>query len=255
MQDLLSLEGRIAIVTGSSRGLGEQVAIKFAKAGCKGIVITGHKSSDAELKAVAEQVGSYGAETLIGRIDVRKKQDIKKLFDITIKKWGQVDILVNCAGVCSRGSILNLCEEVWDEAIDTNLKGTFLCMQYAANIMKTQGRGWIVNIASTSGLTGGTMGPQYGASKAGVIALTKNAAKTLTQYGIYVNCIAPGYMNTEMLKQVFTNPAQKAKRWKDIPLGRSAEPEEVANIVLFLVSKMSSYVLGNTILASGGRTS
>lgn len=253
--NIKTVEGKVAVITGSTRGLGKEVAKKFAQEGCKGIVVVGFNSSEQEFKEVAHQLHDYGVETLEIKADVRKREDIKRIFDKTIEKWGRVDILVNCAGVCDRGTILDLSEETWDNNIDTNLKGTFFCMQEAANHMKKQGQGYIINIASTAGITGGSMGPQYGASKAGVIALTKNAAKSLTKYGIYVNAIAPGYMNTEMLDRMFVDPNLKEERWKTIPLGRSADPEEVANIVLFLVSPMASYVLGDVILASGGRTS
>lgn len=253
--NIKTVEGKIAIITGSTRGLGKEVAIKFAQEGCQGIVVVGFNSTEQEFAKLGKELQDYGAETLQIKADVRKRADIKRIFDRTIEKWGRIDILVNCAGVCDRGTFFDLSEAVWDNAIDTNLKGTFFCMQEAANYMKEQGQGYIVNIASTAGITGGSVGPQYGASKAGVIALTKKAAKVLTKYGIYVNAIAPGDMNTEMLDRVFVDPILKEERWKIIPLGRSADPEEIANIVLFLVSPMASYVQGDVILASGGRTS
>lgn len=253
MEKLLSLKGKVAIVTGSTRGLGKEIALKLAKAGCKGIVINSVTSSEEKFHEVSNEIKNLGVETLEVRADVSKKGEVKKLFDEIINKWGRIDILVNNSGICSGGSYFDVTEEEWDIAIDVNLKGTFLCMQEAIKYMKNQGCGWIVNISSTAGITGGSSGPQYGASKSGIIALTQSAGRTLAKYGIYVNAVAPGDMDTEMLRGLFDNTEKKEQRLKTIPLGRISNPEEIANVVLFLVSPMCSYIVGETIRVSGGR--
>ena len=253
MKELLSLEGKVAIVTGSTRGLGREIALKLAKAGCLGITINSVTSSEEKFNEVSKEINKLGVETLEVKADVSKKEDVKKLFDETINKWGHIDILINNSGICSGGSYFDVTEEEWDSTIDVNLKGVFLCIQEAIKYMKAQSSGWIVNISSTAGITGGTVGPQYGASKSGVIALTQSAGRTLAKFGIYVNAVAPGDMDTELLRGLFNDNIKKEQRLKTIPLGRISNPEEIANIVLFLVSPMSSYIVGETIRASGGR--
>ncbi|HEY8346453.1 MAG TPA: glucose 1-dehydrogenase [Symbiobacteriaceae bacterium] len=249
----VSLTGKVAVVTGSSRGLGRVIARRLAEAGCRGIVINYHRNA-SQAEAAAEEVRRLGADALVVQADVGEEADVKRLVASTQERFGRIDILVNNAGVCPTGTFFDTPVADLDLAYRTCLRAAFLCTQAVVPIMQAQGGGHIVNISSTSGITGGTMGPAYGPVKAGIIALTKYAARTLTPLGIKVNCVAPGYMDTEMYYQANPDPEKRARRMKDIPLGRIADPEEIANVVLFLVSDLASYVIGDTILASGGRT-
>lgn len=249
----ISLAGKVAVVTGSSRGLGRAIAFKLAAAGLKGLAINYVANREAAEEA-AREIQRTGAETLVVQADVSQVEGVQNILAEVKRAWGRLDILVNNAGVCYRGNIWDESEKQFDKTILTNLRSTFLCMKYAANIMKTQGSGAIVNIASTAGLTGGTMGPAYGAAKGGVIALSKHAARTLAPFGIRVNAVAPGYIETDMLASLFQDPELRAQRWAAIPMGRAAQPEEIANVVAFLVSDLASYITGDVVLASGGRT-
>ncbi|HHV58280.1 MAG TPA: 3-oxoacyl-ACP reductase FabG [Firmicutes bacterium] len=249
---VISLAGKVAVVTGSSRGLGRAIALKLAEAGLRGLAINYVANREAAEEA-AQEIQRTGTETLVVQADVSQVEGVQNILAEVKRAWGRLDILVNNAGVCYRGNIWDESEEQFDKTILTNLRSTFLCMKYAANIMKTQGSGAIVNIASTAGLTGGTMGPAYGAAKGGVIALSKHAARTLSPFGIRVNAVAPGYIETDMLASLFQDPALRAQRWAAIPLGRAAQPEEIANVVAFLVSDLASYITGDVVLASGGR--
>jgi NAD(P)-dependent dehydrogenase (short-subunit alcohol dehydrogenase family) len=136
-----------------------------------------------------------------------------------------------------------------------NLYSTFLCLKYASQIMKRQKSGSIVNISSTAGITGGTMGPSYGATKGAIIALSKHAARSLAKFNIRVNCVAPGYIDTKLMRDVFQEKKQRTARWDIVPLGRLGKSEEVANAVVFLLSDNASFVTGDVMLVSGGRTS
>ena len=249
----ISLAGKVAVVTGSSRGVGRAIALRLAEAGCRGVTINCVQNRERGLEVVGE-LEKLGAEALLVQADVGEEEDANRLIRETYDRFGRIDILVNNAGICPRGTFFDTPLEDFDAAYKICLRSTFLCTKAAVPFMKEQGGGHIVNISSTSGLTGGTMGPAYGAAKAGVIALTKYGAKTLTQYGIKVNCVAPGYVETDMYYTANYDVKVRQQRIKDIPLGRIAQPEEIANVVLFLVSDLSSYVIGDTILASGGRT-
>ena len=249
----ISFKDKIAVVTGSAGGLGKSIVCKLVEAGCSGIIINDINKNNAEKMAL--KIKKSKSETLVVISDVSTAEGAKKVIDTAEKKWGKLDILVNNAGVCYRGNIWDETERQFNKTLHVNLYSTFLCMKYASILMKKQGYGSIVNIGSTSGITGGTMGPSYAASKGGIIALTKHAARTLARFGIRVNCVAPGYIETEMLHSVFKDKKAREERWSTIPLGRSAKPEEIANAIIFLLSNQASYIVGDVLLASGGRTS
>mgnify|MGYP000220985763 CR=1 FL=1 len=249
----ISFKDKIAVVTGAAGGLGESLVYKLAEAECAGIIINDINKSNAE--KIAKKIENAKTKTFVVLADVSTAKGAKSVIDAAEKKWGKLDILVNNAGVCYRGNIWDESEKQFDKTIKVNLYSTFFCMKYASILMKKQKYGTIVNIGSTAGITGGTMGPSYAASKGGIIALSKHAARTLGKDGIRVNCIAPGYIETEMLHSVFENKKVREERWATIPLGRSAKPEEIANAVIFLLSDQASYILGDVLLVSGGRTS
>jgi 3-oxoacyl-[acyl-carrier protein] reductase len=247
-------EGKIAIVTGSAKGLGACIAHKLADGGCARIAINDLPRSKDLADATAREIERKGVSTLVVPADVSTEEGARDLVDTAFRTWGRIDLLVNNAGVCFLSEIWDEPEEQFKLNMFVNLYSTFLCMKYTSQIMKEQRSGSIVNISSTAGFTGGTMSPSYGATKAGIIALTKNAARTLAPFGVRVNSVAPGYMETDMVKSVFRDPEFRQQRWSQIPLGRAAQPEEVANAVLFLLSDNASYISGDVILASGGRT-
>lgn len=252
----ISLAGQVAVVTGAARGMGRAIALKLAEAGCKGVTINDLKV-DTDAHEVAREAQTFGAEVLLIEGDVSKEEDVKRIISETVNKWGRLDILVNNAGIAKRGDIFSTSGDQWERVIDVNLKSVFLGMKYGAEYMKKQGEGRIVNMASISGITGGTQGPDYSASKAGIIALTKFGAKTLSKFGIRVNALAPGYIDTVLLDGLWAaaGPEVKRQRLATIPMGRMGTPEEVANVALFLVSDLASYITGETIMVTGGRMS
>lgn len=249
----ISFKDKIAVVTGAAGGLGESLVLKLAEAECAGIIINDINKSNAE--RIAAKIQNTKTEALIVLADVSTSEGAKSVINTAENKWGKLDILVNNVGVCYRGNIWDESETQFNKTINVNLYSTFFCMKYASILMRKQKYGSIVNIGSTAGITGGTMGPSYAASKGGIIALSKHAARTLGKDGVRVNCVAPGYIETEMLHSVFKDKKAREERWSTIPLGRSARPEEIANAVIFLLSDQASYVIGDVLLASGGRTS
>jgi 3-oxoacyl-[acyl-carrier protein] reductase len=249
----ISFNNKIALVTGGASGLGKSICLKLVKAGCKGIAISDLNTEKAE--EVIEEIENKGSKGFFIKSNACKEEDVKNVVSSIMNKWNTIDILVNNVGVCYRGNIWDETEEQFLKTININLYSTFLFTKYVSQVMIEKKKGSIVSIASTAGITGGTMGPGYAASKGGIIALSKHAARTLAQYGIRVNVVAPGYMKTEMLSSVFKDKKQREERWSAIPIGRIANPEEIANAVIFLLSDEASYITGDVMLASGGRTS
>lgn len=252
----LSLDGKVAIVTGGVQGIGRAITLKLAEAGLRGLTILDLKLGDAA-REIAEKVESFGVEVLLLEGNVSKNEDMKKVVTETVNKWNRLDVMVNNAGMGRQSDFFTTSEEQWDLIIDVNLRSVFLGMKYAAEYMKDHGGGCIVNMASISGVTGGNTSPEYGASKAGVIALTKFGAKKLSKYGIRVNALAPGTIETVLVKSNYATltPEAAKKRLSTIPMGRMGAPEEVANVALFLASDLASYVNGETVMVTGGRMS
>ena len=246
-----SLEGKVAFVTGSRRGIGRAIALTFAEAGadlvlCDKVVETG------ELDAVAEEIKKLGRRSLAIRADVRYKADVDNLVQRAMDEFGAIDILVNNAAVEILGIPLLECREGdWDEVVDTNIKGYYICAQAAGKGMVDQKRGNIVNIASIAGFMGYEGDASYCVSKAGVVMLTKTLAKELAQYNIRVNAIAPGNVRAGLCS-FCDDPEALRQREAMIPLGRIAEPSDIANVALFLASEASSYMTGSTVLVDGG---
>lgn len=252
----ISLEGKVAIVTGGVQGIGRAITFKLVEAGLKAISILDLKINE-DAQNLAKEIKKSGTEVLLIEGDVSKTEDMKNVIDETAKKWNRLDIMVNNAGIGSQTDFFTLTEERWDLTVDVNLRSMFLGIKYASEYMKKHGGGCIVNMSSISGITGGNTGPDYGATKAGVIALTKFGAKSLSKYGIRINALAPGTIETPMVKSVYATLDAESlkKRLSTIPMGRMGNPEEVAKVVLFLVSDLASYVNGETIMVTGGRMS
>jgi 3-oxoacyl-[acyl-carrier protein] reductase len=248
-------EGRVAVVTGGSRGIGRAIVLALAKEGCN--VVIGYEKNREKAQEVVETARELGVRAVLARCDVSLRNDVETMFKNATQEFGSVDILVNDAGVDYGAGLLETTDEVWDRTIDVNLKGVFLCTQVAARYMIPKRYGKIVNISSNSGFGIAVSGETaYAASKAGVIQLTKTAAFELGGYGITVNCVAPGSVNTEMLKGKMTDQeyAQFLEARKKITsLGFIAEPDDIANVVLFFASDASRFVTGKTLLVDGGR--
>ena len=250
-----SLEKTVAIVTGGSTGIGRSIALEFAKEGAS-VVICGRRKTN--LEKVAEEINALGKCSLAVAADVSVKSQVQGMVKQTVDSFGSIDILVNNAGIIHAAPLVEVTETEWDEVIDINLKGVFLCMQAVAPYMMNQKHGKIINISSICG-RGGALndGAPYCASKAGVILLTQVAAWELGQYNINVNNIAPGLVLTPMAGQGKTKEefAQfLEERKKGTVLHRVGNPEDIARTAVFLASEDSSFISGQTVPVDGGRT-
>ena len=244
----MKLIDRVAVVTGSGRGIGEATALALSKEGAYVVV----SDIDARFaQKTSDQINSMQGKSIAVRADVSSRSEVKDLFNKTIERFGRIDILVNNAGIFSRTPILEISEDEWDRVIDVNLKGTFLCCQEAVPVMLKQRYGRIVNMASLAGKRGGvTSGIDYASSKGGVISFTRALAKHLAPHNILVNAIAAANIDTEILQAY--EPEAREKQLREIPLGRFGRPEEVAKVVVFLVSDDAGYIAGETINVNGG---
>jgi len=249
----LSLKSKVAIVTGGRRGIGKAIALLFAKSGAD-LVVCDYQIEDGELEAVAREVGKLGRRSLALRTDTRIKADIDSLVQSTITEFGKVDILVNNAGIASKTPLLEISEEEWDRVVDTNLKGYHLCSQAVGKIMVEQKGGTVINIASIGSLRPSkSLGwAVYNVTKAGVVMLTKQLALELASHRIRVNAIAPAPVRTDMVQELWTNSEILERYSSSVPLGRIAEPDEIAQVAEFLASDASSYITGHTIVVDGG---
>ncbi|WP_373481469.1 SDR family NAD(P)-dependent oxidoreductase [Acetobacterium sp.] len=248
------MENKVVIVTGAAKGIGRAIALKMAEAGCLGLVINDLRI-DEYAESLAKEAQAYGVNVLLMAGDMSKEEDVKKLIDITTEKWNRLDVMINNAGIAKANNLFDTSTEDWDQVISVNMRSAFLGMKYAAAYMKDHGGGSIINMGSIAGITGGSTSPDYGASKAGILALTKYGAKFLAKYKIRVNALAPGTINTEMIKRNFENlePEELQERLSAIPMGRMGEPEEVAKVALFFASDLSSFITGDSLMITGGR--
>ncbi len=249
----LSLEGQVAIVTGSRRGNGRAIALAFAEAGAD-VAVCDLVVEDGLLEAVAKKVRGFGQRSLAVQTDVTQKAQVDNLVQRVEDELGAIDILVNNAGINPRviAPLLEQSEEDWDKVIDTNLKGEYLCSQAVGKRMVERKRGNIINIASVSAFSCDEGWGPYCISKAGVAMLTRGLAKELARYNIRVNAIAPGWVKTNINEDFWSDPETYKQIAAKIPMGRWAESEDIANAALFLASDASSYMTGHTIVVDGG---
>lgn len=248
----MDLKGQVAIITGARRGMGKSHALALARAKAK-VVVADISLEDCQ--AVVKEIAKGKGEAIAVKCDVTKKAEVADMVKAAIDKWGKVDILVNNAGICQFKPFVDLTEEDWDKTLDINLKGYFLCAQAAAKEMKKKKSGVIVNIASVEmGQVGGGMAnlAHYCASKGGVVAMTEALAVELAPYNIRVNAISPGVIETPMVEAAKDDPKLLEQTLAKIPMHRMGKPEEVSNLVLFLVSDASSYMTGSTVVIDGG---
>jgi len=246
------LRGKTAIVTGGRRGIGRSIALALAGAGAD-VVIADIVADDGGLEGVAAEVKALGRRCLAVRADISSRSDVEKMARQAVKTFGRIDILVNCAGVWIPGqTLIETPEENWDKVIDTNLKGTYFCCQAVGKVMARQAGGNIINLSSQVGLNPGTGAGAYSISKAGIIMLTRQLALELAGKNIRVNALAPGIVKTDFNIDLWKNPEAERRLSLGVPLGRLAEPEDVARAALFLASEDSSYITGAVIPVDGG---
>ena len=244
------VDGKVALITGGSRGIGKAIALALAEAGAD-VALASRKLP--ELEATAQEIRQMGRKALAVQANVRHLPEIDNLVTKTMEEFGRIDILVNNAGTNPTfGSIFKMDETVWDIIMGLNLKGYFFLSQAVAKIMRDKGGGTIVNTASEGGIRPGVGLGVYSVSKAGVIMLTQVLAQELGQYNIRVNAIAPGVIKTKLSEALWSDPTRAKDTENNTALGRIAEPEEMADAVLFFASEASSYITGQTILLDGG---
>ncbi|MBP5199491.1 MAG: 3-oxoacyl-[acyl-carrier-protein] reductase [Schwartzia sp.] len=242
------LDGKCALVTGASRGIGRAVALKLASEGAK--VALNFAGNEAAANEVRQEIEAMGGQAILVRADVADEAAVQEMVQRTADAFGRIDILVNNAGITRDGLLARMKEEDWDAVLSTNLKGVFLTTKAAAKLMMKQRAGRIVNMASVVGVTGNAGQANYSAAKAGVIGFTKTIARELASRGVTANAVAPGFIDTDMTS-VLSDKAKEAAL-TGIPLGRMGTPEDIAAAVLFLVSDQSSYITGQVLHVDGG---
>ena len=244
----MKLKGRVALVTGGSRGIGRAIAVALAEEGAD--VAINYQSSESPAKEAAKIIEEMGRRSCICKADVSRYEDVTQMRDAVVAHLGHVDILVNNAGIVSDKSFVKMDHEIWQKVLAVNLNGVFNCTKAFVHGMLQRGYGRIVNITSIVGQMGNFGQTNYAASKAGVMALTKALAKEMAGKGITVNAVAPGFIETDMVALL---PEEvKKKIVAQIPLGRFGKPEEVARAVVFLVSPDGDYITGHELSVNGG---
>ncbi|MDD1501197.1 3-oxoacyl-[acyl-carrier-protein] reductase [Lysinibacillus sp. CNPSo 3705] len=242
------LEGKVAVVTGASRGIGRAIALKLADEGAK--VVVNYSGSQAKAEEVVATIQENGGEAVAVQASVSKTDEVSALMDAAVKTFGSLDILVNNAGITRDNLLMRMKEDEWDDVLDTNLKGVFLCTKAVTRQMMKQRAGRIINISSIVGVAGNAGQANYVAAKAGVIGLTKTTAKELASRNILVNAIAPGFIETEMTEQLPEDIKQGMLT--QIPLAKLGQPEDIAKAVAFLASDDANYMTGQTLHIDGG---
>lgn len=241
-------ERETVLVTGGSRGIGKEVALKFAKNGYD--VIINYISDKTEVNKIEEEIKQYGTQCLMIKADVSKSEDVEKLVKQAIEKFGKIDVLVNNAGITKDNLLIRMSEEEFDKVIEINLKGTYLVTKAVTKYMMKKRKGSIVNLSSVVGVTGNAGQCNYSASKAGIIGFTKSIAKELASRNIRANAVAPGFIQTDMTEVL--SETIKETIQNQIPLKRMGEAKEVAELIYFLGSEKSSYITGQVINVDGG---
>ncbi len=243
----IDLKGKVAIVTGASRGIGRSCALALAGAGAS---IAAVATNEEKLKAVCGEITALGVRALPLKVDMSVTAQVEQAIETTAKELGRIDILVNNAGITRDNLLLRMKDEEWDQVLGVNLKGPFSAIRSVCRHMLRAKSGRIINITSVSGIMGNPGQANYSSAKAGLIGLTKSAAKELASRNILVNAVAPGFIETEMTVKL--DDKVKAGAVERIPLGRFGKAEEIAGVVLFLASDLASYITGQTIVADGG---
>jgi 3-oxoacyl-[acyl-carrier protein] reductase len=246
----MRLKDKIALVTGSSRGIGRGVAVAYAREGAK--VMINYTSNEKAAKEVVEEIRNLGGQALAFRADVAKKADAQAIVQATIDAFGGMDILVNNAGFTRPAMMVKMTEEQWDEVVNIHLKSPFLCAQAAAQHMSQKNSGKIINVTSVAGLVGKVGQINYSAAKGGVISMTKSMARELARYNICVNVISLGIVSTDMSEKITSDEKLKEIYMNRILLKRFAEPEDISPAFVFLASDEGNYITGQLFCVDGG---
>ena len=243
----MKLKDHVVLVTGSTRGIGKEIAATFAREGAK-VIVCG--TNEGLSRSVTEEIRREGFSAENFTCDVTKLENVEKMVNKILDKFNRIDILVNNAGVTRDNLILRMKENDWDAVMNVNLKGTFNCTKIVAKAMLKAQKGKIINIASIIGITGNSGQANYAASKAGIIGFTKSVARELASRGITANAVAPGYIQTEMTDKL--NEKTRDALLKNIPLQKLGTPQDVAGVCVFLASNEADYITGQTIIVDGG---
>jgi 2-deoxy-D-gluconate 3-dehydrogenase len=246
----INLEGKVAVVTGAGRGIGKAIAIALARAGAD-VVVASRTAS--QLEETAAEIKSIGGRALPCPTDVTVKESVRALMAAAVDSYGGLHVLVNNAATMIPRPLLEQTEDEWDRVMAVNLKSVFLCTQEAGRYMTLQKYGKIVNMASTGGEIASPMNASYHASKAGLILFTKSVAIEWIRHNINVNAVGPGFIDTELVDQ-FIQSRTRESAAKGVPIRRFGKPEEIANLVVFLASDLSSYMVGEHVIIDGGLT-
>lgn len=250
--EIFSLEGKTAIVTGASRGIGRSIAVAFAEAGAK--VTVAARSVD-DLETLAKEIEAAGSEALVVPTDVRERESLQALVDQTVERFGKVDVLVNNAGGSNfMAPLVTMRPEGWDKIRTLNYDSVFHATQIAAQAMLASGGGSIIQLASVAGIEGAPTLSMYSAAKGGVRLFTQAVAKELASSNVRVNCIAPGWIDTPLNEWMTSDEGALREAEKMIPMGRLGTAEEIVGAAIFLASDASSYVTGTTLVVDGGQT-
>ena len=245
---MFELNGKVALVTGGSRGIGRAIALALADRGAR-VAVNYVRNAEAAAEVV-QAIGGGGSEAVAVQGDVAKAEDARRLIDETKKAFDGLDILVNNAGLTQDGLLLRMSEEAWDHVMEVDLRGAYLCTKAALRSMIRQRWGRIINIASVAGLVGNAGQANYAAAKAGLIGLTKSVAKEVASRNVTANAVAPGLVSTEMTSEL--TEGQERAVLQLVPLGRPATPEEIAAAVVFLASEEAAYITGSVLAVDGG---
>ena len=245
MPDMLPLENRVAVVTGGGRGIGRAIAHELARQGAA--VVVNDKSGEG---VVCSEINDAGGKASCFKADVADFSEVQNLIKFTVETFGDLHILVNNAGITRDGLLLSMSEDDWDTVLRVNLRGTFVCSKAAVKHMIRKRYGRVISIASVAGQMGNAGQTNYASSKAGIIGFTKSLARELASRNITVNAIAPGFVDTDILKAMA--PATLEAAVKMVPLGRKGKPEEIAYAVAFLASDRAAYITGQVLGVDGG---
>lgn len=247
---MIHLDGKKVLITGGSRGIGRATAILFAKAG--GDVAINFCIHKEAAEKVREKIEKMGRECLVFRADLSRKEEIRQIVEKTIKQWDRIDILVNNAGIWTYGEMGNMDENIWLETMRINLDSVFYTCNHVVPFMKEKKKGVIINVSSTAGVRGEAFHSHYAASKGALISLTKSLAVELGSFNIRVNCVAPGWVDTDMCAEVFSDSNFRQSVQESIPLKRIPPAEDIAGPILFLASDLARHITGEVLNVNGG---
>lgn len=247
---MIVLDGKKTLITGGSRGIGRAAALLFARAGSDVAITYLTRRKDAD--DVSNEIEKLGRECLVFKVDVSAQSDVEAMVRDMAEKWGQIDILVNNAGIWTYGEMGKMSDDVWAETMRINLDGVFYTCNAVIPHMKRKKKGWIINVSSTAAVRGEAFHSHYAASKGALVSLTKSLAEELAAFNIRVNCVAPGWVDTEMCAEVFSDPSFRRQIQESIPLKRIPPPEDIAGPILFLASDLARHITGEILNVNGG---